>query len=85
MTDGTNSYPNEMIFHTITPNRIVMEHTVIPHFTLEILFDSIDQKNTKMVWNATFENIEFLNTMKTFLIQKNEENFDRLENELKKI
>lgn len=83
MIDGTNIYPNEMIFRHIEPNRIVMEHTVMPHFTLEVLLEKIDDKNTKMTWNATFESVEFLSTMKDFLIQKNGENFDRLEEELK--
>lgn len=84
MRDEANNYPNEMIFHNITNDRIVMEHTVLPYFTTEVLFEQLDPKNTKMTWNITFENVEFLNTMKNFLIEKNEENFDRLEQELKK-
>jgi hypothetical protein len=83
MIDGTNIYPNEMIFRHIEPNRIIMEHTVMPHFTLEVLLEKIDDENTKMTWNATFESVEFLSTMKDFLIQKNGENFDRLEEELR--
>lgn len=60
-----------------------MEHIVEPIFTLEVLFEEIGKNETKMTWISTFANTEFLKQMTDFLIEKNNENFDRLEAELK--
>ena len=60
-----------------------MDHIVAPFFSLEIILEVIGNNETKMTWNSSFMSIEFLNTMRDFLIEKNGENFDRLEAELK--
>lgn len=60
-----------------------MDHIVAPFFSLEIILEVIGNNETKMTWNLSFVSIEFLNTMRDFLIEKNGENFDRLEAELK--
>lgn len=80
-SEGQN-YPNEHIFHKVEKNHIIMEHIVEPRFTLEVLLEEIHENETKMTWNATFENAEFLEKMRNFLIEKNRENFERLTNEL---
>jgi uncharacterized protein YndB with AHSA1/START domain len=82
MSDGENNYLNEHIFHKIEKNHIIMEHIVEPIFTLEVLFEEINQNETKMTWISTFANAEFLKQMTDFLIEKNNENFDRLGAEL---
>lgn len=82
MSDGQNNYLNEHVFHVIEDARIVMEHIVEPIFTLEILFEETNQNETKMTWISIFASAEFLEKMIDFLIEKNNENFDRLEVEL---
>lgn len=83
MSNGENHYLNEHIFHKIEKNHIIMEHIVEPIFTLEILFEELGANETKMTWNSTFASAEFLKQMTDFLIEKNNENFDRLEAELR--
>ena len=75
-------YLNEHVFHVIENNRIITEHTIEPHFSIEILFEKIDENQTKMTWISTFESSEFLSKMHDFLVDKNNENFDRLGEEL---
>lgn len=43
----------------------------------------MSENETKMTWIATFEDVHFFENAKEFLREKNEENFDRLEEELK--
>jgi uncharacterized protein YndB with AHSA1/START domain len=75
-------YLNEHVFHVIETNRILTEHTVEPHFSIEILFEKIGENETKMTWISTFKSSEFLKNMYDFLVEKNNENFDRLGEEL---
>ena len=79
--DGQN-YANEHIFHRIEKNHIITEHIVEPHFQTEIILEDLGENKTKMTWISTFESAEFLEKMRDFLIEKNGENFDRLEDEL---
>jgi hypothetical protein len=80
--DGQD-FPNEHIFHKIEKNYIIMEHIVEPIFTLEVTLEAVGETETKMTWFSTFESPEFLAQMRDFLIEKNGENFDRFEEELK--
>lgn len=82
MHDGTTDYPNEWIFEKIEKNSILMKHIVAPFFSIEVLFEEVAPDETKMTWISTFDNPEFFIAMKDFLIEKNNENFDRLEEEL---
>jgi len=82
--DGQD-YENEHIFHKIEKNHIIMEHIVEPIFTLEVILEELGTNETKMIWNSSFANAGFLEKMRNFLIEKNNENFDRLEAELKYI
>lgn len=81
--DGQD-FLNEHIFHKIEKNHIIMEHIVEPIFTLEVLLEEIEEHQTQMTWNSIFKNEEFLAQMRNFLIEKNNENFDRLDRELRK-
>ncbi len=80
--DGQD-FLNEHVFHKIEKNHIIMEHIVEPVFTLEVILEEVSKNETKMTWNSTFANEEFLMKMRDFLIEKNGENFDRLERELR--
>lgn len=83
MNDGKIDYPNEWTFKKIEKNRIIMDHTVAPYFSIDMTLEILDESNTKMTWSSVFENPEFLEHMRNFLIEKNTENFDRLESDLK--
>jgi hypothetical protein len=80
--DGID-YANEQVFHKIEKNHIIMEHTPEPHFSTEVILEEIEESETKMTWISTFESAEFLEKMRDFLTEKNNENFDRLEEELR--
>lgn len=80
--DGQD-FLNEHVFHKIEKNHIIMEHIVEPVFTLEVILEEVSKNETKMTWNSTFANEEFLMKMRDFLIEKNGENFERLERELR--
>ena len=60
-----------------------MDHAVLTYFSLEVILEEIGENETRMVWNSVWENEQFLMQMRDFLIEKNNENFDRLEDELK--
>ena len=76
-SDGVD-YPNEMIFRKIENNHLILEHT-LPHFFLNISFEAIRNNQAKMIWDSP----EILARIREFLMEKNAENFDRLEEELK--
>ena len=75
-------YPNEMIFRKIENNHLILEHT-LPHFFLDISFEAISNNQAKMIWDMTWDSPEILARIREFLMEKNAENFDRLEEELK--
>ncbi|GAB0174335.1 MAG: SRPBCC family protein [Candidatus Altimarinota bacterium] len=81
-SDG-HDYHNEWMFQKIETNHILMKHDVAPIFTLEVLIEEINKNETKMTWIARFEDINFFENAQEFLREKNEENFDRLEEEIK--
>ena len=80
-SDGVD-YPNEMIFRKIENNHLILEH-ILPHFFLDISFEAIGDNQTKMTWDMTWDSPEILARISEFLMEKNAENFDRLEEELK--
>lgn len=75
--DGTE-YPNVSRWLEVGESRIVVEHACAPHFVLRTDFNETPS-GTEVVWTTTFEDAEFLAAMKDYLIEKNGENFDRLE------
>ena len=80
-SDGVD-YPNEMIFRKIENNHLILEH-ILPHFFLDISLDAISDNQTRMTWDMTWGSPEILARIREFLMEKNAENFDRLEEELK--
>ncbi len=80
-SDGVD-YPNEMIFRKIESDHLILEHT-LPHFFLDISLEAITDSQTKMIWNMVWDSPEILARLREFLIEKNAENFDRLEEELR--
>jgi uncharacterized protein YndB with AHSA1/START domain len=76
--DGRD-YPNECIFSEIEPGiRIVIDHVVLPRYTLTITLTP-DGGKTLLTWKQIFENTAVVTSMRSFLVNANNENLDRLE------
>lgn len=83
--DGKN-YDNESEFVEITPSeRIVFNHITAPQFQIVATFEKVSETQTKLTFKMVFEEENLYNNLKSFVLEKNEENFDRLENVLKNI
>jgi len=80
------NYPNECEFIKIErPALIAWKRYSKPLFQVLVTFDEITPKKTKVVFKQIFDTVEECNKIKKFVIDKNEENFNRLEEELKKM
>lgn len=76
-------YPNECIFIKIDkPNFVSWDHLPKPVFQVQTSFEKIAKERTKIIFRMIFESAEECNTLRAFIIEKNEENFDKLENVL---
>jgi len=75
--DGQD-YPNEMIFEDIAaPHKIVMRHSVEPHFTLTVTIE--DNKDGAILhWHQEFDSEEVANNMAHIVKPANEQNLDKL-------
>lgn len=81
--DGKD-YPNESIFREVVPGeRIVIEHIVLPRYTLVLTFAESEGKTT-VTWEQDFENETFATKMNDFLKTANEQNLDKLSAEVLK-
>ena len=77
--DGVD-YHNKSVFVEIKyPERIVFDHLKPMHkFQVTATFESIENK-TQLTFQMLFESTEEYEKVKTFAIDANEQNFDRLE------
>ena len=83
--DGTD-YPNHSVFdEVIAPERIVFRHLDAMHeFQMTILFADQDGK-TRITWRMLHPTVEKCDRVRSFVIEANEQNFDKLEAELSKM
>ena len=82
--DGKN-YPNECVFVKIVePELLVWNHLSNPKFQIIATFEELSNDETKVTFRMIFSTPEECNQVKVYAIEKNEENFDRLEMELRK-
>jgi len=80
------NYPNEVEFIKIDkPNLIYWKRYSKPLFRILVTFEEISVDETKIVFKMIFDSAEECNKLKPFVVDKNEENFDRLEEELAKM
>lgn len=80
------NYANECEFIKIEePSLIAWKRYSKPLFQVVATFEEISVAKTKLVFKMLFETEEECNKIKPFVIDKNEENFDRLEIELTKM
>ena len=79
--DGKDS-PNESVFREVVPGiRIAIEHIVPPRYTLLLTFAESEGKTT-VTWEQDFENETFATKMNDFLRTANEQNLDKLSDEV---
>lgn len=80
------NYENSSIFKTVEPNKTISWSRLSqPLFNMEVNFEKIDDSNSKISFIMIFETNEACNKMKPYVLPNNEENFDRLERELKEM
>lgn len=77
------NYPNECEFIKIEkPSLIAWKRYSKPHFQVVVTFDEVSDAKTKLVFKMLFSTADECGKLKPFVVDKNEENFDKLEVEL---
>lgn len=80
------NYENDVEFITIKkPDFIYWKRHSKPLFHVLATFEEVDVGKTKVVFKMLFSSAEECNKLKNYVVDKNEENFDRLELELTKM
>lgn len=79
-------YHNECTFAVIhEPELLVWDRESKPIFQVEAIFEEINENETKVIFKQKFKTAEECNKIRQYVPDKNEENMDRLENELMKM
>ncbi|RZK26003.1 MAG: ATPase, partial [Flavobacterium sp.] len=77
------NYANECEFIKIEePSLIAWKRISKPLFQVLATFEEIETDKTKLVFKMLFDTAEECNKLKPFVVDKNEENFDKLAIEL---
>lgn len=80
------NYSNEVEFIKIEkPSLIYWKRISKPLFNVLATFEEVDSDKTKLVFKMLFDTEEECGKLKKYVVDKNEENFDRLEVELSKM
>ncbi len=80
------NYANECEFIEIEePSLIAWKRYSKPIFQVVATFDVVENNKTKLVFKMLFDSAEECRKIKPFVVDKNEENFDKLETELQKL
>ncbi len=80
------NYANECEFIKIEkPELIAWKRHSKPLFQILALFEEVNENETKLIFKMLFETIEECQKLKPYVVDKNEENFDRLEVELSRM
>ena len=76
-------YPNECTFLVIRePELLIWDHESKPIFQVVVVFEEISENETKVTFKQKFNTVEECDKIRPFAPEKNEENMDRLQNEL---
>jgi uncharacterized protein YndB with AHSA1/START domain len=76
-------YKNESVFREIEkPSRIVLDHISSPRFSVVATFAS-EAAKTKLIFQMIFETAEMRDRVKGIVVEGNEQNFDRLAEQLR--
>ena len=77
------NYPNECESLKIeNPSLIAWNRISKPHFQVLATFDEVSDRKTKIIFKMLFNTADECGKLKPFVVDKNEENFDKLEVEL---
>lgn len=80
------NYQNDVEFLVIErPSFIAWKRHSKPLFQVAAMFEEVEADKTKIVFKMLFETAEECDKLKPYVVDKNEENFDRLELELTKM
>lgn len=80
------NYANECEFIKIEqPQLIAWKRYSKPLFQIMATFHEVDSEHTQLVFKMLFETAEECTKLRPYVVDKNEENFDRLEVELAKM
>ncbi|MCF6128914.1 SRPBCC family protein [Flavobacterium sp. AS60] len=80
------NYANECEFIKIEkPNLIAWKRHSKPLFQILTTFEELSNNSTKIVFKMLFNTVEECNKLRPYVVDKNEENFDKLEVVLAKI
>lgn len=83
---GKGNYNNECVFQKIEPPHLIAwDRLSKPLFQVVATFEEVAPNKTKIVFRQIFPSAEECRKVKPFAVDKNEENFDRLEAELAKM
>lgn len=79
------NYPNEVVFLEVqSPSLIAWDRITQPHFRVVTTFEEVNAHKTKLTFRMQFNTKEECEKIRRFAVEKNEENFDKLEVELQK-
>lgn len=80
------NYENEVVFLKIDePALIAWDRISKPLFRIVATFEELGTNNTKLIFRMQFDSKQECDKIRKFAPEKNEENFDRLEVELRKM
>lgn len=80
------NYPNEVVFLRVeAPSLIAWDRISQPHFRVVTTFEEHPGDKTKLTFRMQFNTKEECEKIRRFAVEKNEENFDKLEVELQKL
>jgi uncharacterized protein YndB with AHSA1/START domain len=83
--DGVDYQNHSVFLDVVKRERIVFRHLDPVHdFQMTITFAD-EAGNTRLTWRMLFESAEHCEQVKAFVVEANEQNFDRLEAELAKM
>ncbi|MCE3282065.1 MAG: hypothetical protein K0Q66_802 [Chitinophagaceae bacterium] len=77
------NYPNEVVFLEVNePSLIAWDRVTQPHFRVVTTFEEAPGNKTTLTFRMQFATKEECDKIRRFAVDKNEENFDKLEVEL---
>jgi uncharacterized protein YndB with AHSA1/START domain len=80
------NYANECEFLKVEkPDFLSWKRFSKPLFQVAVSFEKVSDSQTKIVFKMIFDTPEECNKLKPYVVDKNEENFDKLETELSKM
>ena len=80
------NYPNACTFIAIRePELLVWDRQSKPLFQVEVVFEDIGENRTRVTFKQKFHTAEECSKLRKYVPEKNEENMDRLEEELAKM